>query len=160
MSCRAWRPARPSCASLWPISNGRTWEPQYRLKCRRALRFMTASCARPCQDITGQVHRICPARTPRLTRFRVPRLAGRPAATHAEHESIEITQGLNDWSELGFYFFTSEQSGLGAQWVGDHIRPRVRVPESWHWPFGASLSTEIGYQRAKFSPDTWTWEIR
>jgi len=79
---------------------------------------------------------------------------------HAEHETVEITQGLNDWSEVGFYIFTSEQSGLGVQWVGDHIRPRVRVPERWHWPVGVSLSTEIGYQRALFSPDTWTWEIR
>jgi len=79
---------------------------------------------------------------------------------HAEHETLEITQGVNAWSELGFYLFTSEQSGLGDQWVGDHIRPRVRVPESWHWPVGASLSMEMGYQRALFSPDTWTWEIR
>ena len=79
---------------------------------------------------------------------------------HAEHETLEITQGLTSWSEVGFYLFTSEQSGLGVQWVGDHIRPRVRVPESWHWPVGVSLSQEIGYQRAKFSPDTWTWEIR
>jgi len=79
---------------------------------------------------------------------------------HAEHETIEITQGLNDWSEVGFYVFTSVQSGLGAQWVGDHIRPRVRVPEKWRWPVGVSLSTEVGYQRALFSPDTWTWEIR
>jgi hypothetical protein len=47
-----------------------------------------------------------------------------------------------------------------VQWVGDHIRPRVRVPDSWHWPVGVSLSTEIGYQRAVYSPDTWTWEIR
>ena len=79
---------------------------------------------------------------------------------HAEHETVEITQGLTDWSEVGFYIFTSEQSGVGAQWVGDHIRPRVRAPEKWHWPVGVSLSTEIGYQRALFSPDTWTWEIR
>ncbi len=79
---------------------------------------------------------------------------------HAEHETLEITQGINDWSEVGFYVFTSEQSGLGVQWVGDHIRPRVRVPDKWHWPVGVSLSTEIGYQRALFSPDTWTWEIR
>ena len=79
---------------------------------------------------------------------------------HAEHETVEITQGINDWSEVGFYIFTSEQSGLGVQWVGDHIRPRVRVPEKWHWPVGVSLSTEAGYQRALFSPDTWTWEIR
>jgi hypothetical protein len=79
---------------------------------------------------------------------------------HQEHETIELTEGLNDWSELGFYIFTSWQDGHGVQWVGDHIRPRVRVPDSWHWPIGVSLSTEIGYQRAVYSPDTWTWEIR
>jgi hypothetical protein len=79
---------------------------------------------------------------------------------HQEHETVEITQGLTDWSEVGFYIFTSEQDGRGVQWVGDHIRPRVRVPDSWHWPFGFSISTEIGYQRPVYSPDTWTWEIR
>src|ERR1700721_1159400 len=47
---------------------------------------------------------------------------------HQEHETIEITQGLTDWSEVGFYIFTSEQDGHGVQWVGDHIRPRGRVP--------------------------------
>jgi hypothetical protein len=79
---------------------------------------------------------------------------------HALHETIEITQGLTNWSEVGFYIFTSSRSGQGIQWVGDHIRPRVRVPDSWHWPVGVSLSTEIGYQRRDFSTDTWTWEIR
>jgi hypothetical protein len=79
---------------------------------------------------------------------------------HAEHETLEITQGINNWSEVGFYLFTSEKAGAGTDWVGDHIRPRVRVPETWHWPVGVSLSQEIGYQRARFSPDTWTWEIR
>src|SRR5271168_2172698 len=38
--------------------------------------------------------------------------------------------------------------------------PRARVPDSWDWPVGVSLSTELGYQRAVYSPDTWTWEIR
>ena len=79
---------------------------------------------------------------------------------HQLHETLEITQGINDWSEVGFYVFTSVQSGHGWQWVGDHIRPRVRAPTSWHWPVGVSLSTEIGYQRPEYSPDTWTWEIR
>jgi hypothetical protein len=79
---------------------------------------------------------------------------------HQEHETLELTEGLTDWSELGFYVFTSEQDGHGAQWVGDHIRPRISVPQSWGWPLGLSLSTEIGYQRAPYSPDTWTWEIR
>ena len=79
---------------------------------------------------------------------------------HAMHETLELTQGINNWAEVGFYVFSSIQSDGGWQWVGDHIRPRVRVPEKWHWPVGVSLSTEIGYQRAAFSPDTWTWEIR
>ncbi|MGH9497615.1 MAG: hypothetical protein ACRD3L_00585 [Terriglobales bacterium] len=81
-------------------------------------------------------------------------------SNHAMHETLEITQGITDWFETGFYVFTSIQSDGGWQWVGDHIRPRIRVPESWHWPVGVSLSNEIGYQRRDFSPDTWTWEIR
>jgi hypothetical protein len=79
---------------------------------------------------------------------------------HQLHETEEITTGINNWSEVGFYVFTSWKAGQGLPWVGDHIRPRVRVPDSWHWPVGVSLSTEIGYQRAAFDPDTWTWEIR
>ena len=79
---------------------------------------------------------------------------------HAEHETIEITHGFTDWFEVGFYIFTSIHNGQGWDWVGDHIRPRVRIPEKWHWPVGLSLSTEIGYQRRSYSPDTWTQEIR
>jgi hypothetical protein len=79
---------------------------------------------------------------------------------HAEHETIEITHGVTDWFEVGLYIFTSEKSGQGVQWVGDHIRPRVRIPPKWNWPIGLSLSNEIGYQRRQFSVDTWTWEIR
>ncbi len=79
---------------------------------------------------------------------------------HQWHETIEITHGFTDWFETGWYIFTSAAPGQGYQWVGDHIRPRVRVPEKWKWPVGVSLSTEIGYQRRVFSADTWTWEIR
>ena len=79
---------------------------------------------------------------------------------HAEHETVEITTGITDWSEVGFYIFTAARSGQGVQWVGDHIRPRVRVPDKWHWPVGASLSMEVGYQRRLFATDTWTLELR
>jgi hypothetical protein len=82
------------------------------------------------------------------------------ATHHALHETVEVTQGITNWSEVGFYLFTTIQSDVGAQWVGDHIRPRVRVPPEWKWPVGVSLSQEIGYQRALFDQDTWTWEIR
>ena len=85
---------------------------------------------------------------------------GQYPTEHQLHETLEITHGFTDWFETGWYVFSSAGPGQGWQWVGDHIRPRVRIPETWNWPVGLSLSTEIGYQRAVFSADTWTWEIR
>ena len=79
---------------------------------------------------------------------------------HALRETLELTHGFTAWLEVGFYVFTSARDGNGWSWVGDHIRPRVTVPESWHWPVGVSLSQEFGYQRRLFSTDTWTYEIR
>src|SRR5579864_8975506 len=79
---------------------------------------------------------------------------------HQLHETLEITQGWTSWFETGFYVFTSYGPGQGYKWVGDHIRPRVRAPDRWHWPVGVSLSMEVGYQRPIFSADTWTLEIR
>ncbi|MGH6876375.1 MAG: hypothetical protein ACREHV_03240 [Rhizomicrobium sp.] len=76
-----------------------------------------------------------------------------------EHETIELTQGITNWSEVGFYIFTAERNGNGVQWVGDHIRPRVRAPLSWHLPVGLSLSNELGYARANFANPTWSWQI-
>jgi hypothetical protein len=76
-----------------------------------------------------------------------------------EHETVEFTQGINPWMELGFYVFTEEHNGTGVQWVGDHIRPRVRVPPSWHWPVGVSLSNEFGYARAAYANPSWSWQI-
>jgi hypothetical protein len=81
-------------------------------------------------------------------------------SNHALHETLEITHGFTPWFETGFYVFSSIQPGHGWEWVGDHIRPRIAVPDEWHWPVGLSLSMEIGYQQRCFSEDTWTWEIR
>ena len=79
---------------------------------------------------------------------------------HQLHETLEITHGFNDWFELGFYVFTSADSRVGWQWVGDHIRPRVRVPEC-----GIGRSESVCRPRSVISgpfirPDTWTIEIR
>jgi hypothetical protein len=78
----------------------------------------------------------------------------------AWHETLEITHGFTPWFETGVYLFTSIQPDTGWEWVGDHIRPRLRVPESWDWPVGLSLSAEVGYQRREFSTDTRTLELR
>ncbi len=79
---------------------------------------------------------------------------------HAVHETLEITNGFTEWFETGFYIFTSGNPGFGYNYVGSHIRPRVRAPDRWHLPVGLSLSTEVGYQRPRFSPDTWSVEVR
>ena len=50
---------------------------------------------------------------------------------HQLHETVEITHGFKDWFETGFYIFTSAQNGQGLDWVGTHIRPRVRIPSKW-----------------------------
>ncbi|MFI5251337.1 MAG: hypothetical protein ACHQQQ_02800 [Bacteroidota bacterium] len=78
----------------------------------------------------------------------------------AFHETMELTVGVTSCFEVGGYLFTSARSGYGLQWVGDHIRPRIRAPESWGLPVGLSLSGEIGYQRREYSTDTWTVELR
>src|SRR5438045_544882 len=80
--------------------------------------------------------------------------------SHALHVTIEITHGFTPWFETGFYIFTSIQPGAGWEWVGNHIRPRISLPEECHWPVGVSLSTELGYERRSFTEDTWTWELR
>ncbi len=79
---------------------------------------------------------------------------------HALHETLELTHGFTDWLEIGFYQFTSLQDGGGFQYVGNHIRPRIAVPERLHWPIGLSLSQEVGYARKEFGADTWSWEFR
>jgi len=61
---------------------------------------------------------------------------------HIVHETIEITHGFTNWFEVGFYFFNAIGNEGRTNYVGSHIRPRVRVPDSWHWPVGVSLSLE------------------
>jgi len=81
---------------------------------------------------------------------------------HAQHETLEVTHGFTDFFECAMYQFTSIQPDGSWKWVGTHVRPRFGLPESVakKLPVGLSLSQEIGYQRAPFDADTWTWELR
>lgn len=82
------------------------------------------------------------------------------SSAHALHATVEVTHGFTGWFEVGAYLFTSLQPGEGAAWVGDHIRPRARVPASWHWPVGVSLSAEVGVERRRYLGDSWSLEVR
>ncbi len=82
------------------------------------------------------------------------------SSRNALHETLEITHGFGGWFEVGFYLFTSLRPGAGPEWVGDHVRPRVRAPDAWHWPVGASLSVEVGPERRAYLGDAWSLEVR
>jgi hypothetical protein len=79
---------------------------------------------------------------------------------HSLHETLEITQGISDIFELGFYLFTNYTPNYGFQFVGTHIRPRIMAPAKWKLPVGLSLSAEVGYQRPEYAGETWNVELR
>lgn len=79
---------------------------------------------------------------------------------NALHETLEITHGFTPWFEVGFYQFTTRNEGMAAAYVGNHIRPRIALPEKYKCPVGLSLSAEFGYQEPKYASDSWTLEIR
>jgi len=79
---------------------------------------------------------------------------------HPFLQTLEVTTGLSKDAELGFYVFTYNLDGK-LQYTGSHIRPRIKAPDSWNWPVGASLSTEIGFDKDPFTNDLdWGAEIR
>lgn len=79
---------------------------------------------------------------------------------HSLHETLEITHGITDNFELGFYLFTNYTPQHGWRLIGSHIRPRIAAPEKWHLPVGLSLSAEIGWQNAEYAAETFSMELR
>jgi hypothetical protein len=79
---------------------------------------------------------------------------------HVFHETIEITHGWTSWFETGFYFFNTIGNDGRTAYVGSHIRPRFAAPLGWGWPVGVSISLEYGFQKAQYSANTETLEIR
>jgi hypothetical protein len=81
--------------------------------------------------------------------------------THlAWRNTLELTYGITNNIETGFYIFTNYTPGYGFKWVGNHLRFRFTAPAKWKIPVGLSLSVEAGYQRQQYSEDTWSLEIR
>ena len=78
----------------------------------------------------------------------------------ALHETVEITHGFSDIFEIGFYLFSSANEGNGWQFVGAHIRPRIRAPDAWQLPVGVSLSSEFGPVSTKYDANSWGVELR
>ncbi len=68
-----------------------------------------------------------------------------PRSARFVNESIEITHGFGRDFELGFYIFSAFSPDGKYIYFGNHIRPRITIPESWGWKLGASLSLELGF---------------
>lgn len=81
-------------------------------------------------------------------------------ANHSIHETIEITHGITDNFELGFYLFTNYSPNHGWEIIGSHLRPRIAAPEKWKLPVGLSLSAEIGWQKSDYAAETFSMELR
>ena len=54
--------------------------------------------------------------------------------------------------KLGFILLLAFPNG-SYSYLGNQIRPRVTVPDSWKWSFGASLSAEFGFFRPNDTAD-------
>ncbi|CAK9254272.1 unnamed protein product [Sphagnum jensenii] len=68
----------------------------------------------------------------------------------AWHETIEITQGITPWFELGGYLFMSGNRGqYGMTYVGDHIRPRFRAPVSCTGRWGSRPDLKLQFNVSK-----------
>jgi hypothetical protein len=84
-----------------------------------------------------------------------------PKQARWTNETLEITHGFGKNFELGFYTFTGIAPGGGFQYLGNQIRPRVTVPQSWNWKWGASISLEAGFFRpGDTSSFIWQGELR
>jgi hypothetical protein len=81
-------------------------------------------------------------------------------SNHSLHETLEITHGITDNFELGFYLFTNYTPQHGWRVIGTHLRPRIAAPEKWKLPVGLSLSAEIGWQSKEYAAETFSLEIR
>lgn len=79
---------------------------------------------------------------------------------HSIHETLEITHGITDNFELGFYLFTNYTPQHGWKVIGSHVRPRIAAPEKWKLPVGLSLSAEIGWQSKEYAEKTFNMELR
>jgi hypothetical protein len=82
------------------------------------------------------------------------------ASEKQTHLTFELTRGITDHFELAGYLVTARVDGESPEFVGWRVRPRVRVPTSWNWPVGVSLSVEVGFPKERFDENETTLEIR
>jgi hypothetical protein len=88
---------------------------------------------------------------------------GKVAPTNNQyHMTYELTRGITDHFELAGYLVTARTPGLTGviEYAGARIRPRFRLPESWHLPMKTSISWEVGFPNTRYEENSVTFELR
>jgi hypothetical protein len=78
------------------------------------------------------------------------------------HMTYELTHGITDYFELAWYLVLARRPGMDTpmEYAGTRLRPRVRLPESWHLPMKTSISFEFGFPTKKYEENSSTFELR
>ena len=76
------------------------------------------------------------------------------------HLTYELTHGITDHFELAGYLVLAHRPGVGHEFAGWRIRPRISLPQSWHLPVDISISGEVGFPRKEYEENSVTLELR
>jgi hypothetical protein len=78
---------------------------------------------------------------------------------HMVRSSFEIGTGLTRWLEGSIYVLAVHRPNAGASYVGNRVRLTAAAPADWNLPVEFGLTQEIGYARAGFAENRWTYEL-
>jgi hypothetical protein len=78
---------------------------------------------------------------------------------HMLRSSFEIGAGLTNWLEGSMYLLAVHRPNGGASYVGNRVRITAIAPVDWNLPVEFGLTQEVGYARAGFAENRWTYEL-
>jgi hypothetical protein len=78
---------------------------------------------------------------------------------HMLRSSFEIGTGLTNWLEGSIYTLAARRPNAGASYVGNRVRITAAAPVDWSLPVEFGLTQEVGYARAGFAENRWTYEL-
>jgi hypothetical protein len=78
---------------------------------------------------------------------------------HMLRSSFEIGAGLTNWLEGSIYVLAVHRPNGGASYVGNRARFTAVAPVDWNLPVEFGLTQEVGYARAGFAENRWTYEL-
>jgi hypothetical protein len=78
---------------------------------------------------------------------------------HMLRSSFEIGTGLTSWLEGSIYVLAVHRPNAGVSYVGNRVRLTAAAPVDWNLPVEFGLTQEVGYARAGFAENRWTYEL-